>query len=255
MKVAAFERPRSAGAVSVRAMRLLAVAHQDDAGPGVFADALEAEGHALDVWMSPQEQSPPGAPAGYDAVIVLGGAVNVEDAGELPYLREELRIIRELLDAGVPTLGVCLGSQLLAEAAGGSVERASEPEIGWFDVEVTAAGRDDPLLGPLAPGFVAFEWHSYACVLPKGATELARSRVCTQAFRVGDAAWGIQFHAEVSPADTRRWIERYRADPDAVRVEIDPDALRAETEPRLPAWNELGRKLVLRFTDVAATRA
>jgi GMP synthase-like glutamine amidotransferase len=82
---------------------------------------------------------------------------------------------------------------------------------------------------------------------------LARSPVCAQAFRVGDAAWGIQFHAEVSRADALDWITEYHVDPDAVRIGIEPARMRAETEPRMEAWNELGRGLCSRF--VAAARA
>ena len=134
-----------------------------------------------------------------------------------------------LLDRGVPLLGVCLGSQLLAEAAGAPARRASEPEIGWHEVEVTGGGSRDPLLGPLAPRFEAFQWHSYECPLPPGATALARSDMCLQAYRIGDSAWGIQFHAEVTRADAEAWIDDYRSDEDAVRIGLDPDALRRRT--------------------------
>lgn len=233
-------------------MRVLAVSHQDDAGPGVFAEAVRGAGHALEVWDRPREPRPPGEPAGYDAVIVLGGAMNVEDAGELPWMSEELRLIARLLDRRKPLLGVCLGSQLLATAAGGAAERAPRPEIGWFDVEVGEAGRADPLIGPLAPRFEALQWHSFRSVLPPGAVELAHSPVCPQAFRIGANAWGIQFHAEVSRPDAMHWIHDYESDPDAIRIGIEPGRLLDETEPRIDAWNELGRDLCARFLEAAA---
>ena len=109
---------------------------------------------------------------------------------------------------------------------------APEPEIGWHDVTLTAEGADDPLLAPLAPGFEAFEWHSYEFGLPAGATPLARSAACLQACRLGEAAWAIQFHAEVTAKDAEAWIDDYRSDEDAVRIGLDPDALRAETRSR-----------------------
>ncbi len=230
-------------------MRVLAVSHQSDAGLGVFAGAIGDAGHELVVWEPPSR--PPPASDGWDAAIVLGGAMNVDEQERHPWLRSELGLIAELLEARTPLLGLCLGAQLLATAAGGAARRAREPEIGWFDVTVTAAGEADPLLGPLAPGFEAFQWHSYCCELPPGASELATSPVCPQAFRL-DRAWGIQFHPEVSRADALHWIEDYRADPDAVRLGIDPDRFRAETEPRLEAWNELGRTLCGRFLGAAA---
>ncbi len=178
--------------------------------------------------------------------------MNVDEAAAHAWIPDRARDDRaSCSSAEVPLLGVCLGSQLLATAAGGRAERAPVPEIGWFDVEVDAAGASDPLLGPLAPGFEALQWHSYRSVLPAGAVELASSPICTQAFRVGPAAWGIQFHAEVSRADAEHWIDDYESDPDAIRIGIDPDRLLAETEPRIDAWNDLGRNLCSRFLELA----
>ena len=236
-------------------MRVLAVSHQDDAGPGVFAEAIEGGGHELHVWDIPREEAPRAELADYDAAIVFGGAMNVDEASEHPWIDGELETIGRLLDRGTPLLGVCLGAQLLATAAGGRAERAPRPEIGWFDVELTEAGGSDPLLGALPARFEAFQWHSYQCVLPEGAVELATSPVCTQGFRVGTIAWGIQFHAEVSGADARHWIDEYENDPDAVRIGVDAAALAAETEPKIAAWNELGRVFCARFLDLAATQA
>ena len=122
-----------------------------------------------------------------------------------------------------PLLGVCLGTQLLAEAAGGSAGRASEPEIGWRQVELTPEGAADPLLAPLAPAFEAFQWHSYEAAPPPDAVTLARSPVCPQAYRIGEQAWGIQFHAEVSAADAESVDRRLpQRPPTPFRVELDP---------------------------------
>ena len=122
--------------------------------------------------------------------------------------------------------------------------RASAPEIGWHEVELTPEAAGDPLLGALPARFSAFQWHSYEAPLPPGATALARSPVCLQAFRLGGPAWGIQFHAEVSAEDADYWISDYRSDPDAVRIGLDPEALRAETQAAIGAWNDVGRATV-----------
>ena len=237
-------------------MRILAVSHQADAGLGVFADVIRNRGEQLLAWEPASGGGPaPTARDGWDAAIVLGGAVNVDERDANPWLAGELDLIAALLAEGVPLLGVCLGSQLLATAAGGAARRAAEPEIGWFGVDVNEAGAADPVVGPLAPAFEAFQWHSYECELPKGAVELATSPICPQAYRIdgegGGPAWGVQFHPEVSRADALHWIDDYRSDPDAIRIGIDPEALRAETEPRLDAWNDLGRDLCTRFLDEA----
>jgi GMP synthase (glutamine-hydrolysing) len=237
-------------------MRILAIVKQADAGAGVFAEAVEARGDDLDDWLI-AEGEPPADPLRYDAVIVLGGSMNVDQEDEHPWLATLKLLLRRMLDAEVPVLGVCLGAQLLAEAAGGETRRAPRPEIGWYPVELTEAGREDPLLASLDPGFIGFQWHSYEFTLPPGAVELARSDVCLQAARVGAASWAIQFHAEVSEGDALSWIADYKSDPDAVRVGVEPDSLARQTRAAIGPWNELGRSLCERFLTlvVAGRRA
>jgi GMP synthase (glutamine-hydrolysing) len=232
-------------------MRVLAITHQRDAGPGVFAEEMRERQVELDDWMMAERPEPPADPAGYDAVMTFGGAMNTHEEMRHPWLRREKELLAELLGAGEPLLAACLGTQLLAEAAGGEVGRSSEPEIGWYEVEITPEGRDDPLLG--RESFQAFQWHSYEAVPPPGAVTLAHSPICNQAYRIGDRAWGIQFHAEVSAADADRWIDGWREDADAVRVGLDPEALRAETREKIGEWNRFGRELCGRFLDAVGS--
>jgi GMP synthase (glutamine-hydrolysing) len=228
-------------------VRVLAIVHQPDAGPGVFAEAIRAAGHQLDQWLLPDVAQPPADPFGYDAVLVLGGAMNVDQRDEHSWLAAEDQLLANLIDRGRPLLGLCLGAQLVAAAAGATPGRAPQPEIGWHQVELTEEGHRDPLLAPLAPSFEAFQWHSYEFPLPAGAISLATSDVCLQAARVGEQAWAIQFHPEVSAADAAAWIDDYRSDPDAVRIGLDPSALGAETSEKIAAFNQLGRDLCTRW--------
>ena len=231
-------------------MRALAIVHQTDAGPGVFGDEMRERGVELDEWLLSERGTGPALEiADYDAVLTFGGAMHADQEDRHPWLRFEKDFLAAMIDDRMPLLAVCLGNQLLADAAGGSARRASEPEIGWLDVEVTDEGRNDPLIGPLAPSFMAFQWHSYEALPPDCAAILARSPVCVQAYRVGEVAWGIQSHPEVSTADVEKWIDDYRSDEDAVRIGVDPDALRAETQERIDGWNRLGRELCGRFLD------
>jgi GMP synthase-like glutamine amidotransferase len=231
-------------------MRVLAIVHQADAGPGVFADAIGESGAKLDVWCPPESSTPPGDPLGYDAVLTFGGAMHPDQDDRHPWLAGEKTLLAELIEREVPLLGVCLGAELVAEAAGTETQRASVPEIGWYGVRTTEEGAADPLLGPLAPGFEALEWHSYEFPLPGGAVALARSATCLQAYRVGTSAWGIQFHAEVTLEDFEAWLEDFRSDPDAAA--LDPDELRSHTRTAIADWNALGRELCARFLAVAA---
>jgi GMP synthase (glutamine-hydrolysing) len=233
-------------------MRALSIVHQRDAGPGVFTDAMRSQDVEHDVWLVAENDEPPRDPASYDAVLVFGGAMHADQDDSHPWIRPEKALLQDLLARDVPLMGVCLGSQLVAEAAGAPARRAARPEIGWHAVEVTPEGAQDPVLGPLAPSFTAFQWHSYEFPLPPGATPLARSAVCLQAFRLRNAL-GIQFHAEVSGADAETWIDDYRSDEDAVRTGVDPDALRLQTRESIAAWNDAGRALCERFL-AGATR-
>ncbi|MBS1887354.1 MAG: type 1 glutamine amidotransferase [Actinobacteria bacterium] len=235
-------------------MRVLAISHQGDTGPGVFGDEIRARGAALDEWLLPESAEPPADPLGYDAVFTLGGAMNVDEEDGHAWIGPERRLLGLLLEHRVPLMGLCLGGQLVAAAAGAVPRRASRPEIGWHQVELTEAGAEDPVLGPLAPSFEAFQWHSYEFPLPPGAVALARSEVCLQAARIGEVAWALQFHPEVSAADALRWTADFETDPDAVRIGIDPTALALEIEAKIGAFNELGRALCGRWLDVAAAR-
>ena len=232
-------------------MRVLAIVHEASAPAGVFADAARAHGAALEEWHISNGSSAPRDAGEYDAVISLGGAMHPDQENSHPWLAQEKLLLRELLDSGTPLLGVCLGAQLLADAAGAPARRAEEPEIGWIEVQLTASGAHDPLLSPLRSGFSAFAWHSYICPLPPGATELARSAACLQAFRATERAWGIQFHAEVTCEDAEGWIEDFRSDPDALEVPLDWQQLRAQTRASIDAWNELGRGICRRFLEAA----
>ena len=228
-------------------MRILAIVQQRDAGPGVFAEAIRDAGGELDEWVPPEQPNPPGDPLGYDSVLVLGGAMNADEEERHGWLAREKALLRELLAQEVPLLGLCLGGQLVAEAAGAEPRRAEQPEIGWHQVEVTPEGADDPLLGPLAPSFEAFQWHSYEFPLPPGAVPITRSEVCLQGARIGERAWALQFHPEVSRTDALHWVEDYESDPDAVRIGIDPTVLGPETEAKIAAFNHLGRNLCRRW--------
>lgn len=235
-------------------MRVLAIVHDADAGPGVFADAIADHGAELDRWHISASAAAPRDPLEYDAVVSLGGAIHPDQGDAHPWLAAERTLLGKLLARETPLLGVCLGAELLAEAAGGGARAMPRPEVGWHPVTVSDLGATDPLLGPLAPEFLALEWHSYELVLPRGAAALASSPACPQAFRTGSAAWAIQFHAEVTHADLAAWIDQERTSEEAARLGFNAEGLRARTLARIDGWNDLGRLLCARFLD-AAVRA
>lgn len=233
-------------------MRVLAIIHGENAGPGIFGEETLAAGHTLDVRSFAFGERPGGS---FDALMVFGGAMNVHEVHGNPWIEEERDFLAGVLEDGVPTLGACLGGQLVASVAGAEVARVSDPEIGWHDVELTPEAAGDPVFGALPPRFTAYQWHSFGFALPDGAVALARSPVCLQGYRLGEVVWGTQFHAEVTEEICRSWIVDFRTDPDAVAQGLDPARARAEVAERIDAWNEVGRTLVGGFLAVARDRA
>jgi GMP synthase (glutamine-hydrolysing) len=231
-------------------MRILAIVNETGAGPGVFGGAAAEAGHEIVEWAA-HEGTPAPDLDGYGAAMVFGGAMNVDEEDLHPWLVGEKRAIARLAGSGIPIMGVCLGAQMVAEVLGGSASRASRPEIGWHDVEMTPEAADDPVLGALPARFEAFQWHSYAATPPAGAARLAHSPVSVQAYRVGDRIWGIQFHAEVTEASIEAWIAE-ASDPQAERVAIDGDALLAQSREKIGSWNRVGRAISERFIQAAA---
>ncbi|MHB8642094.1 MAG: type 1 glutamine amidotransferase [Gaiellaceae bacterium] len=225
-------------------MRVLSVVHQPDAAAGLFEDVVRAQGHELDEWSIPDEPAPP---LDHDAVLIFGGAMNVDEEAKHPWLRHEDEVIRSLLGDGVPLLGVCLGGQLLAKAAGAHVGPSPEPEHGFVRAWLTDAAAGDPLFGSLPLEFDVFEAHGYAFHVPEGAVELARSRVCSQAFRLGNRAWGVQFHPEIRVEQAAQWL---RED-----LPANGDALIAELRARYAEWAAFGERLCVSFLQSAARTA
>ncbi len=227
-------------------MRLLAVVHGTNAPGGVFEEAARAAGHAYEEWDPAWGKPLPRPLDAYDAVFVFGGTMHPDTDVENPWLRDENALVQELVERGVPTLGICLGAQLLAKAHGCAVyPLPGDPEVGWVPVELTDAGRDDPVVGVLPERFDALAVHVYTYDVPEGAQVLVTGPRCNQAFRLGERGWAIQFHPEARLETVRGWLF------DGRDVPGDRDAVWAETQERIGAWNDLGRALCVGFLEVA----
>lgn len=230
---------------------VLALIHQMNAGSGVFGETMRERGLGLDERCIPEGADAPD-PERYTAVLVFGGSANVDEEAGRPWLRAERELLERALALDTPVLGVCLGAQQLAQAAGARVWPNGAFEIGWHAVHATPEAHDDDVLGPLPDTICACEWHAYGFDLPPGATPLYRNDRGLQAFRIGTRQWGIQFHAEVTAATFAFWASAGDGREEALEAGVDLDALEAETAARIGEWNELGRGLCRRFLDVAA---
>jgi GMP synthase (glutamine-hydrolysing) len=185
--------------------RLLVVQHEPTSTPGLVAAAARNTGVTLEVVEAPGRPVPV-ALGDADGLVVLGGEMDADELEAYPHLEQTMALLRDAAARERPALGICLGAQLAAEALGGrAYPGPAGEELGWTKLELTDAGRADPVLGTLTEPAEVFEWHHDTFDPPPGATQLARGpRYEQQAFRVGSVV-GVQFHPEVDAPLLAAW--------------------------------------------------
>ncbi len=239
-------------------MRFLVFQHIAIEHPGIFRDFLAKDGISWDAVELDEGQAIPDL-GGYDALWVMGGPMDVWEEDRHPWLRAEKQAIRDwVLERGKPYFGLCLGHQLLGAALGGEVGKMPQPEVGVLEVELNAAGRRDPLFAGIAPRFHALQWHGAAVLqAPEAAVLLATSPLCAnQAMRIGDVAYGLQYHVELTPQTVAEWgaVPAYACALDAT---LGPGALPrldAEATARMAGFTANSRKLYDNFRGVMRGR-
>ena len=231
--------------------RVFVVQHVACEDLGTFATVLAERGSEITYVRPFAGDAVPDA-ADARALIILGGPMSANDTAALPYLAAERELLAAALLRDLPVLGVCLGSQLLAAAAGAAVFRAARAEIGWAPLGLTPEGRQDPLLAGAGALAAVFHWHGETFDLPPGATRLAFSAsTLNQAFRLGRAAYGLQFHLEVDAAAIEAWMKAY---PDDLEPEGRAAVQRIGADTRLyaPALRAAAGETMHRFLDLVA---
>jgi len=227
------------------APRVLAIEHVAEEPPGLVEDELRRAGAEVDVVRVHRGDRVPVSAAGLAGLLVMGGPMGVAGSSLLPHLRDELALLESALAASVPTLGICLGSQLLAKALGAEVSTGPRPEIGWARVELSPAAAADPLLCGLPPSFPALHWHGDVFALPPGAAHLARSaQTENQAFRSGRAC-GLLFHLEAGRAQVAGMARAFAGE--LLRAGVDPGELLRDTSRLADEGERLGRHVFGRF--------
>ena len=237
--------------------RCVIVQHLEPEGPYAIGDALEARGIVVDLRRVHAGDQVPGDAEGLAGLVVMGGPMSAASDADFPTRRAEIGLLGDAVARGVPTLGVCLGAQLLAAAAGGTV-RVGEvgPEIGWGPVDLVGPASADPLLAGTSDRLTVLHWHGDTFDLPPGAHRLATNgRYENQAFRVDPSAWGLQFHLEVTADAVAAFIAEFGEEARAAGT--DPAVLQAETARSLPQLVGSRDRIFARFADsvVAADRA
>jgi GMP synthase (glutamine-hydrolysing) len=240
-----------------RPATVLIVQHVPHESPGLLADALAAAGlEPVPLWWYDPPQAPRFDPRQHAGLVVLGGPMNVDQTREFPFLQTNLEWLRAAVADELPTLGICLGAQLLAKSLGARVYPNRVKEIGWYSLDLTAQGLADPLLGGGRQRETVFQWHGDTFDLPPGASHLASSPDCPhQAFACGQA-WGLQFHLEVTGALIESWL----VEPGNCRelAALDPlaaESIRRETPARLAALAPWAAEVLGRFAALARQKA
>ena len=234
-------------------MRALFIEHDHISLGGPIWRSLEKHGYEIERFLIVPEEnfSTPNVHANfpnfldYDLLVPMGapyGAYEDDRIGN--WLKPELEKLKEAHNEGVPILGICFGGQLMARALGGSVARSPKAELGWYEIE-----SDDTTLIPTGPWF---EYHWDRWTLPKGALEIARSEVASQAFIMGRTL-GVQFHPEIDPQVLEAWLGMEGGCAEVEAEGVDVEQLRLDTKNIQPASDKRAFDLVDTFLRRVAT--
>ncbi|MBR1217703.1 glutamine amidotransferase [Bradyrhizobium sp. U87765 SZCCT0131] len=217
---------------------VVAIRHVHFEDLGIFAPALADSGYAISYRDAGVDDLRAPAVEDADLLAVLGGPIGAYEDDKYPFLTEEIALIEQRLAAGRPTLGICLGAQLMARALGQRVYPGPAKEIGWAPVNLTEAGRAGPLRH--LDNVAVLHWHGDTFDLPDGADRLASTAVClNQAFAIGANALALQFHPEVEARTFERWLIGHAAE--LAQASLTLPALRADTRAFAAAADRHGR--------------
>ncbi len=205
------------------------------------------------------ERNPEAIPSldGYDGLILMGGYMGVYESHIYQHLKVEMQLIEEALKRGMPILGICLGSQILAHVLGAEVRKHSEREMGWVPVHLTDKGMADPIFSHFNKSEVLFQSHGDTFEIPASADHLAFSEVCRgQAFRYGANVYGFQFHIEIDRPTIGHWLEM----PENLEIfqksngRFEPGIILQETDRHLPRSIELSEQVFRNFLKISGAK-
>ena len=225
-------------------MKAIIIEHLPFENAGAFGESLEEAGIGRKTLCAATQ--PLDAARNADLVIIMGGPISVNDQRRFPFLAAELALLEHRIKHGKPTLGVCLGAQLIAKVLGANVYPMRQQEIGWSSLELTTAGTHTPLAQLTAP---VLHWHGEMFDIPNGTANLASTRGCAhQAFAVENSTLALQFHAEVRPSTLEQWLLGHIGELDQVGIDIP--LLREDTARWAAQSVAGGQRMIRQWLDV-----
>jgi len=245
-------RPSVHNGVAEPRASCLVIQHLEPERPYAIADALAGAGVFADLRVLSTGGRLPANLDGYNAVVVMGGPMSATSDEGFPTRGHETELLAQAVDRELPALGVCLGAQLLAVAAGGKVYRGDAgPEIGWAPVFFSREAAEDPLFAELPPQLTVLHWHGDTFDLPPRSTRLASSELYpNQAFRVGTVAWGLQFHLEVDLMAVNAFVSAFAKEAEAQGVM--PQTIAAQSAAAITSAASSRRTVFDRFASLVS---
>ncbi len=230
-------------------MKVLVIQHVACEGPVGLERVFRDAGVQYEIVRLWQGQELPKTLSSYKGLVILGGPMNVYEETRYPFLKSEGNLVNEAITKGIPTLGICLGAQLIAKSCGARVTSGSRKEIGWYELHLTPDGERDGIFSQFPRTFKVFQWHGDTFELPRGATHLATSNLFPhQAFRFYNA-YALQFHLEVDEGMIRTWLREYAVELESLPY-IQPDQVLNDTRANIAELYQLAEVFYSQFLNI-----
>ncbi|MFQ5442234.1 MAG: type 1 glutamine amidotransferase [Thermodesulfobacteriota bacterium] len=228
--------------------KILIIQHVESEGPGLIGTGILRAGFAMEYVRIYRGEKIPDNPAGFSAVIAMGGPMGVYEADKHPFILDELRLLKEAFKKDIPVMGVCLGAQMMARAAGARVYKGGGTEIGFYKVGLTEEGTKDGLLMGLPGEFTVFQWHGDTFDVPPRSVNLASSDLFAhQLIRVGRRSYGFQFHFEVTISMVKEFLEVNKAELEGAADVPPPEEIVRAAGEHLSSVQRYGSTIIKRF--------